>query len=146
MSYSPPQDISDPLSTRWTVTNDGYMRLTDVRAICFIWRLRAGLTMEDSAERGVAAPNPMLPSTEGFTVPCEDDGFKIVGGTLESIDLAIVVYYRPWPFTFLRSRKMFRFVERGSGSQIFWDKQPSTPMEREFDEFERRNHNLPIFQ
>jgi hypothetical protein len=51
------------------------------------------------------------------------------------IDLALVVYYRPWPLTMFRSRKLFRFVGRPTPDLkgTIYDKQPAGDMEKDFD-------------
>jgi len=89
----------------------------------------------------VSPPESKLIPTEGFTVPCT--GHKVVDTAppyipfqLMKADLAIVVYYRFWPFTFYRSRRLFRFVARpGRQNEIIWEKQPSGVIEPDFDKF-----------
>jgi hypothetical protein len=137
-----PTDTEDELSSsRFTITNDGYMRITDVKATCFMWRVQYGkavITINDGMYVIVSPPQHTLSVSEGFTIPCTQ------GAPIESTlgpqpvtqaDIGIVIYYRPWPLVFLRSRRIFRFVARFDerGHIVAWDKQPAYTMERDFD-------------
>lgn len=85
------------------------------------------------------ANNPVvtLRPVESVTVPCMDTWITF---RQASADLAIVVYYHPWPFVFLNSRHFFRFVSRTvSPGVTIWEKQPSQIIEKEFDEEMREN-------
>ena len=146
---SSPADRNDPLtSSRFTVSNDGYFRVTDVMSACFLWKVemaqggRTNVHIDRGLAEVVKPPESKLSPTEGLTVPCT--GNRIVGSSppyaqpvLARADLAIVVYYRTWPFTFYRDHRLFRFVARnGMNSEIVWDKQPTSEvMERDFAGF-----------
>jgi hypothetical protein len=97
--------------------------------------------MENNLARIVQPPESKLDPGEAFTVPCT--GNQLVGGqapytspTISHADLAIVTYYRAWPFTFYRPHKLFRFVASfGKQGQIIWDKQPAAILESDYDKF-----------
>ena len=145
---SSPTDLNDPLtSSKFTVSNDGYLRVTDVTSACFLWRVQ--MTSGGSSKPNVQFVNGLaevvkpaeakLSPTEALTVPCT--GQQLVGASapyvqpaLTDADLAIVVYYRAWPFTFYRDRRLFRFVARlGKRGEVIWEKQPSGILEADFD-------------
>src|SRR2546426_2586389 len=123
VSSSPPFNLENLLSSRFTVTNDGYLDLNDVHAVCFVWKAQATLQIRNTVLQSVSPERGTLQPTQGLTVPCTG-GFMLVNGQFSSADLAIVVSYRPWPFTFIRKRKFFRFVARFANGNIVWDKQP----------------------
>jgi hypothetical protein len=129
-------------STKFTITNDGYFKVTDVSASCFIWRVRAGpFRIDDNLAKNVSPPNFELPPTEGFTVPCTPTGVSLAGAEpphdpiyLSEADVAIVVYYRTWPLIFYRTRRLFRFrASFDQALQVNWGKQPAKPLESDFD-------------
>jgi hypothetical protein len=137
-----PTDTVDELSSsRFTITNDGDMRVTDVKATCFMWRVQYGkgvITINSGRYVIVSPPQNTLSVSEGITVPCTQ------GAPIESTlgpqpvtqaDIGIVIDYRPWPLVFLRSRRIFRFVARfdEKGNIVAWDKQPAYIMEKDFD-------------
>lgn len=145
---SSPTDLNDPLtSSKFAISNDGYLRVTEVTSACFLWRVEmasAGrsspnIHFTDGLAEVAKPPESRLNPTEAFTVPCT--GSQILGSSapyaqpiLARADLAIVVYYRPWPFTFYRDRRMFRFVSHaGKQGEITWEKQPSGALEPDFD-------------
>ncbi len=151
-SASPPLDLSNQLaSSRFTVTNDGYLPVTDVMSACFLWELvEGGLNATSSMARVVMPAENTLRPTEGYTVPCTSENMIATGPPfkldLKSADLAIVVYYRTWPFTFYRPHRLFRFVARvGRAGEVAWDKQPTTePLEQDYDKFiESRGGTFP---
>lgn len=137
-SFTNPENVT---AARFTVTNDGYLKLTDVSAACFIWEQRAR-----SGESGwwnlslVSSPNlrGTLRPTEGFTVPCLNSPAVIPPAVFA--DLAVIVYYRPWPFTFLKTRRFYRFVSQLNNGNVTWEKQPPTLLEADFEKWE----NNPI--
>jgi hypothetical protein len=148
VSSSPAADPSDWLTSRFTITNDGYLQLNDVYAACFVWKAQNtnGMLFTNDFSAIVSPGNLVLhPGSDGLTVPCEDKTRMTVGPYLNA-DVAIVLSYRPWPFTFVTRRKLFRFVARPSGGNVIWDKQPSSPMEQDFEEFIRQEPTLLVFQ
>ena len=118
----------------FTVTNEGYLKVTNVVLTCFIWKA----TTEEDVTFGPAynigsPPGSRLNPDEGYSITCLEHAIspqpRFVGA-----DLAIVASYRPWPFTFLRLRRFFRFVARPlPQGGLAWDKQPSESIEKEFD-------------
>lgn len=150
-SASSPLDPTNQLaSSRFTVTNDGSLPVTDVISACFLWKvIEGGAHFTSSMARVVVPPENRLKAAEGYTVPCTNE--QMIGTNppfflaLKSADLAIVVYYRTWPFTFYRTHKLFRFVARiGSNGEVVWDKQPADALEADYDEFiARRGGTFP---
>lgn len=132
-SAVPPFDANHPLASRWTVTNEGYLKITRTRAICFVWRVQAVVTMQNSASNPSKPTGNVLSPGDSFTVPCSIPG--MLSGPYHSADIAIIVFYHPWPFTFFHYRRFFRFVmRRETDGNITWDKQPTPPeLELDFD-------------
>lgn len=148
-----PTDPNEQLSSSaFTITNDGYARVTDVSAACFMWKIQlsaGGSTMniERSFAIVVAPPEKILQTNEGLTVPCTTSsmfGFAAGPAKVRQADLAIVIYYRPWPFTFLHSHRLLRFVARigNTGQIVAWDKQPAEELEPDFDSSVEENAEL----
>jgi hypothetical protein len=136
-------DASSALdSSRFAITNDGYFRLTDVTAACFLWRVKIGpQKLNNNFVANIAPREGILKVSEAMTVPCSTPRhFQIVGPSgpmgLTQADLGIVIYYRPWPLTIWRLHRMFRFVARfdDKGKIIAWDRQPAGDMEADFEE------------
>ena len=144
----------DPLSaSRFTVRNDGYWKLTDVKAVCFLWRVQYGegdgrygkdadILVEDTLETIVSPPEKILDKSETMTVPCTPNppvpnGYTHQPFPLRKADIAIAFYYKPWPITFLRRHRLFRFVARlGRNRELLgWDSEPASILEPEFEEF-----------
>jgi hypothetical protein len=140
-SGSAPLDPNSQLSSsRFTVTNDGYLPLTDVTSACFLWKVdEGGFHIHSSMARVVQPPESRLGADESFTVPCTSEKMFVTPGrplTITQADLAIAVYYRPWPLTFLRLHKLLRLVARiGKQSEVVWDRQPADVLEKDYDMF-----------
>ena len=146
-SASPPTDLNDSLgSTKFTVSNDGYLKITDVVSACFLWNVQMGGFPGPTANltSGVvklARPNESrLDPAESFTIPCTNEGKPMFdtsehqGLKLGKADLAIVAYYRVWPFTFYRGHRLFRFVAHvGNQGEVSWEKQPASVLEPDFE-------------
>jgi hypothetical protein len=143
-----PTDPDNPLSSsKFTVNNDGYLKLTDVMSACFIWRVDQGgksMPVEritNTLAIVVRPPENVLMPTEGFTVPCTANPVvsappPYIQPAINLADLAIVVYYRAWPFTFYRGHRLFRFVANiGRHGEISWDKQPADALGAAYDKF-----------
>jgi len=142
-----PTDRNDPLgSSRFTILNDGYLQVTDVKSACFLWKLtfvEGPRTAEFTNKLAAITvpPEGALNSTEGYTVPCIP--YRLIGlpasfrqPVLGRADLAIVVYYRAWPFTFYRDRRLFRFLSRiQNDGTVIWEKQPAAVLEPDYDRF-----------
>jgi hypothetical protein len=140
VSGEPPLDRNNQLgSSRFTVTNDGYIPLTDVMSACFLWKVEEGnVGYYRSLAFIVKPPESKLDADESFTVPCAPNLAGRAGQPLAitQADLAMVVYYRPWPFTFLRRHKLLRLVARiGEQGDIIWERQPAAPLEKDFDAY-----------
>lgn len=118
-----------------TVTNDGVVRVTDVKILCFIEDMKVGGSDFHLFVGGLGAPSQnVLGPGEPYTVSCSKGVLlSAPTSTISSIDLCVVAYYRPWPFTLRRSRKFFRFVGRNDGSTLNWFKQPPGDAEEVFD-------------
>jgi hypothetical protein len=145
---NPPTDRDDPLlSSRFVVSNDGYTKVTDVMAACFLWRARMTeggqgyTTAEDTLFQVVRPPENNLRPTEALTVPCTPIRLAVAPAPfrpplLAKADLAIVVYYRVWPFTFYRDHRLFRFVANTQkNGEVIWEKQPAESLETDYDRF-----------
>jgi hypothetical protein len=141
-SANAPTDQGNQLgSSKFTVTNDGYLQVSDVMSACFLWRVgEGGFHFTNSLARVVVPPESKLKPTEGYTVPCT--GEHMFGTSppfalkIKNADLAIVAYYRPWPFTFLRNHRLFRFVANVSrDGEVTWEKQPAAALEKDFDNY-----------
>lgn len=142
-----PTDKNDPLgSSTFTVVNDGYLQVTDVKSACFLWKLtfvEGSRTAEftNNLAAITVPPQSTLNSTEGYTVPCIP--YRLIGlpasfrqPVLTRADLAIVVYYRAWPFTFYRDHRLFRFLSRiQNDGTVVWEKQPAAVLEPDYDRF-----------
>jgi hypothetical protein len=80
----------------------------------------------------------LLPG-ERHTVPCETGLASLLFGRPEKIDradLALVVYFRPWPFTLIPLRRLFRFVaRRAENGQLIWEPRASSDLQPDFDKF-----------
>lgn len=144
---SSPTDKNDQLgSSRFTVSNDGYLEVTDVMSACFLWKLtfvegpRTG-DFSNKLSAIVIPPESALNPTEGYTVPCIprrliDLPAPFHQPVLARADLAIVVYYRAWPFTFYRDHRLFRFLSRiQNDGTVIWEKQPAAVLEPDYDRY-----------
>jgi hypothetical protein len=146
-SASPPTDLNDSLgSSKFTVSNDGYLKVTDVVSACFLWNVQMGgfpgptVNLRSGVVK-LARPNEsQLEPAESYTIPCTHEGKPMFdtpehqGVKLAKADLAIVAYYRIWPFTFYRGHRLFRFVAHvGSHGEVTWEKQPAAVLEPDFD-------------
>lgn len=144
---SSPTDGNDQLgSSRFTVSNDGYLQVTDVMSACFLWKLTfvegpRTADFSDNLSAVAVPPGSALNATEGYTVPCIPH--RLIGlpapfhqPVLARADLAIVVYYRAWPFTFHRDHRLFRFLSRiQNDGTVIWEKQPAAVLEPDYDRY-----------
>jgi hypothetical protein len=142
LSVTPSSSPNYSNRVRFTISNDGPLRTSDVRAGCFLWRVQFGNGDVDADYLSPWYLEPEeLRSPDGWTIDC-----SLPGSNLVSIDLAIVVYYRPWPFTFLRFHKLFRFVGRPTSDLkgTIYDRQPSAPLENDFNELLKSTPAPPL--
>src|SRR5580704_3622287 len=74
-SATPPLDLGNQLaSSRFTVTNDGYLQVTDVMSACFLWNVvEGGFHAHGSMARVAVPPENRLRPTESYTVPCTSE-------------------------------------------------------------------------
>jgi len=137
LSEKSPSDALE--SSRFTITNSGYFKVTDVSASCFLWNVRLGrISIASSLAQTVSPPEKTLEPNDSMTVPCVTKQTSGPWSTpLSQADIGIVAYYTPWPFTIWRRHRLFRFVARfdNSGDVIGWDPQPSSEMEPDFEKF-----------
>jgi hypothetical protein len=129
----------------FTVSNDGYLKVTDVTSACFLWHVvTQNIVIESSMTQVISPPQRELAPTEGYTVPCEIPSIRPPPKFVH-IDLAVVIYYRPWPFVMFRAHKLLRFVGSPGADlhSTIWDKQPSSDMERDFENWLTLNPDFP---
>lgn len=115
--------------------NDGYFDLDDAHATCFLWKGYSVTGTVSSTTLGEVSPgDSVLAPAQGLTVPCTPRN-PFPNMPFVSMDLAIVVSYRPrpWPFTLFRQRKFFRFLTRPNNGTVVWDEQAPGLIERDFD-------------
>jgi hypothetical protein len=76
-------------------------------------------------------PEQKLGPADGYTVPCDMTPF-VDHSRLSENDIALVVYYRPWPFTLFQSYKLFRFAGHPSSdlNYTIYEQQPSSDLGR----------------
>jgi hypothetical protein len=137
LSVAPSSSPSYSSRVQFTISNDGFLKASDVHAGCFLWRVHNanGSLIANDLSPWYSEPEE-LPSPDGWTIDCD-----LLTQKLDVVDLAIAVYYRPWPFTFLRIHKLFRFVGRPTPDLkgTIFDKQPSAPLENDFNELLKSN-------
>jgi hypothetical protein len=122
----------------FSVKNDGYLQLTDVEVACFVWNAH-GKGMPNfhnimSAKSSGAGPEKKLPPTQTLTSRCGIN-FILPPQAVDEIDLGIILYFRPWPLTLFRSRRVFRFKAQPTANGLNWYKQASGDLEKALDEF-----------
>jgi hypothetical protein len=132
-------------SSKFTVTNDGYLKVTDVVSGCFLWNIEitsgaGSVHQQRDLVTTVSPPAKTLYPTEGFTTPCTSEDHSLIESNrplrVTEADLAIVVSYRAWPFTFHKGRRFFRFVANfGKQGEVTWEKQPAEGLETDFDKY-----------
>jgi hypothetical protein len=145
---TPTTNLDDILgSSKFTVTNDGYLKVPDVVSGCFLWDVEiknnTGSSVHQRSDLAtlVSPPATTLYPTEGFTIPCTPENRPLIASQppyppmrVTKADLAIVVYYRAWPFMFYRGRRFFRFIAHfGKQGEVTWEKQPAEVLEPDFD-------------
>jgi hypothetical protein len=153
VSAALPSDPNEQLaSSTFTVLNDGHVPVTDVKSACYLWKVQGENGVHSTANiqgnvgRVVIPPASILRPTEGYTVPCTSEKMFYFSPPLivKHADIAIIVYYRPWPFTFLRSHRLYRFVARMNpqGQITSWDKQPAAQLEPDFEHWLKEHPDL----
>jgi hypothetical protein len=129
-----PFDPNDRIAS-FVIRNDGYFKVTNVETACSIWKLGAGrVTFTDSYNannRNMQNVSALAP-TEAMTTTCG----MVALQAIDHIDLGVIIYYRPWPFTFVRKRRVFRYVVLpGRGGELNWFEQPSAELEVALDAY-----------
>jgi hypothetical protein len=143
-SAIPVSVVGQELFSRFTVSNDGYVKITDVQMSCYIWKAVAqditnnetgnNVHINDALSHPISPPSQILLPNEGYTLPCAFGNIEMPTFQLKNADIAIVVYFRPWPLAWLRLRRLFRFTfNRAQDGTASWDKQPSSELEKRFD-------------
>jgi hypothetical protein len=124
----------------FVISNDGYLSVQHVEVDCFIWNATVATnSLSFIGGRGMIPPAGSISPNDAYTVSC-NRFLDAPSSSIESIDLGIIVHYRPWPFTFIRRRRIFRFVgkqQRQGG--LNWFRQPSEPIEEAFDQWLPKN-------
>jgi len=128
-----------------TVSNEGYLKFTDVNVGCSIVDLQPAMIRDGF--NITQPPEKVRQPGEPLTVPCTQHvafGFGFgPNGSLEPItyaDIAFVVSFRPWPFSFIRRTKFLRFEGKWDGKETKWYRQPARNIEEEFNGFLLRTH------
>ncbi len=124
----------------FAVKNDGYLQLTDVSVLAFIRNAEGpGIpTFHDatSARAFGMGPEKVLEPTQTITSRTGIN-FGVPASAVKEIDLGIIVYYRPWPLTFIESHQIFRFVGHPTGDVLTWYKQVPADMEAAWEESQK---------
>jgi len=86
----------------------------------------------------------VLEPGQTYSVSCGEEKSTFVNAPeslVSSMTVEAVAIYRPWPFTFFRSRRFFKFLGTNNGAKLNWYKEPPTDSdERRFDEFIKSFH------
>lgn len=131
---------NESLAAPFTISNNGYLKVMDVEMGCFLWRVATEeMVVEDRMTKMDMPPGNNLAPGEGYTVRCLGRFYVEPTPRFTHIDIAVVVYYRPWPFTMFRSHKLFRFVGRPGPNfnSTIWDRQPSDELASDFNKTEK---------
>jgi len=146
---APPTDKVDVLgSSKFTITNDGYLKVTDVSAVCYFWHVRYGRGSPPTADINdwvyqiIVPPEERLSRLDSFTIPCTREGQPAAvtsppfNMNVTKADIAIIVYYRAWPLIFVRPHSIARFVAHFDDSgNVTWEKQNPAALEPDFDKW-----------
>jgi hypothetical protein len=136
LSATPIPETDNQAFPYFTVKNDGYLKVTDVSSGCYLWHVAPenGAAIISSMTQTTAAPEHKLLGDESYTVPC--DVTPLVDHLrLAHDDLALVIYYRPWPFTTFQRYKLIRFVGQTAPglNYMIYEEQPSGDLEKDFE-------------
>jgi hypothetical protein len=137
-SYEPPFDITNAVPA-FSIKNEGYFAVNSVEPACFIWKLKSqtGLSFErawSQGNRDMGIVDSLSP-TQTTTISC-GIGWQMPATTIQEFDLAVIVYFRPWPLTFIRQKKVFRFVAHQGKDGLIFHKQPPEPLEKDIEKAE----------
>lgn len=146
LSVSPePPFESQNVVPAFSIKNDGYFSVSSVEPACFISKMRSKIINMDrswSARNANMGTTKSLPSTQSVTVSCGMN-LGLPARAIDEMDLAVVVYFRPWPFNFIRKRRIFRFVaHQGRDGLIFHRQMFTDEIEREIDDIEREDRDF----
>jgi hypothetical protein len=114
------------------VTNEGYTKLTDFKLACYLAEAQiGGMNATDVLSIDTIHIEPEIKSKESYTVPCTSFDSNLPPNAFQKIDIAAIVSYRlwPWPLSYMRGRRVFRFVALPGDNGLNWFKQPSAPIE-----------------
>lgn len=108
------------------IKNDGYLQLTDVSAMYVVRNAQGpgiGTIRNVSAYVEGNGPEKVLSPTQTITSK-PGINFSVPVSAVKEIDVGVIIYFRPWPLTFLKSHKIYRFVGHPTGATLTWYKQP----------------------
>ena len=136
LSATPIPETDNQSFPYFTVKNDGYLKVTDVSSGCYLWHVAPenGPLIISSMTQTTAPPEQKLVGDESYTVPCDITPF-VDHLRLIHNDLALVIYYRPWPFTRFQCYKLIRFVGKAAPGLKYtiYEEQPSGDLEKDFE-------------
>lgn len=127
VSSSSPLNPTDPFSTGFTISNDGFFSIHDVKFACSLNDVKGHvgeipITIED-VEVDLDAPISKIEASEKATFKCRIS-FSQTAPDLSVGDLSIDIDFRP-AYVPMRMKKSYRFVTaRGSDGQYYWQPQP----------------------
>jgi hypothetical protein len=136
-----PFDPKDSFPT-FEITNDGYLKVTDVEATCFFKVLETssgnktvngflGPPFTSPGYPQYLLPQKVLNPNQTVTLPCSislKDGSQIT-----QMDIGIVVHFRFWPFAFWRTRKIQRFAVGRGDNGLVWHELPPNELEAAYE-------------
>lgn len=117
VSQSPSLDSSDLFSTPFTVFNDGYFPLWNIKYLTTLNRVDSEGYKTTILRIAIGDPKkvmiPYLSSGDAatFIVPLRNTFLKF--GAITSADIEIAIIYQPFPF-FWHKKKSFRFISMKS--------------------------------
>lgn len=132
LSASPtaPFDLGSQFAS-FQISNDGYLPVSDLKFGCFIWKAKImGTAFERVTTNSSLYPTlPKLNVGDSYTIDCR----HLIYGppqTIQSLDMAIFLHYRPWPwpFSLIRRTRVFRFTASPGANSMNWYKQPPQPL------------------
>lgn len=142
--WVPPYKRTDLVPT-FAVTNDGFLPLTDVILACYIRKFTETSHKSNIGDLFVTpiGRQPSLDRNVPVTVPC---GMSIIfsPSQVESMDIGILVRFHtwPWPFTYLKKQRVFRFVGTNDGEKLVWRGQPPNEMLPDLERHLRQDYEF----
>ncbi len=119
------------------IANEGYVPLYDAKVVCFITDTIYGTNNSiEFAIVGNGSPTKkILKPNHHYKAPFSRGSVLVnmASSNISHTEIGVAIYYRPWPFTFLNRRKVFRFVGHNDGKILQWSRQSPSQMEMKFD-------------